>query len=91
MYRDESNPVLCEENYIQSRVPDIVALGNLLKMGKGNNRTMAEYAKQCGASPSTFSRIATGKITQPLSYNQSYRALNIPIYYANFLYVPYKS
>lgn len=68
MYRDESNPILCEENYIQSRVPDIVALGNLLKMGKGANRTMAEYAKECGASPSTFSRIATGKITQPLSF-----------------------
>ena len=68
MYRDASNPVLCEENYIQSRVPDIVELGNLLKKGKGNNRTMAEYAKECGASPSTFSRIATGKITQPLSF-----------------------
>lgn len=68
MYRDASNPVLCEENYIQSRVPDIVALGNLLKKGKGNNRTMAEYAKECGASPSTFSRIATGKISQPLSF-----------------------
>ena len=68
MYRDASNPVLCEDNYIQSRVPDIVALGTLLKRGKGKNRTMADYAKECGASPSTFSRIATGKITQPLSF-----------------------
>ena len=68
MYKDMSNPVLCEENYIQSRVPDIAMLGYLLKRAKGPNRTMADYAKECGASPSTFSRIATGKISQPLAF-----------------------
>lgn len=68
MYKDMSNPALCEDNYIQSRVPDITALGYLLKKAKGQNRTMADYAKECGASPSTFSRIATGKIAQPLAF-----------------------
>lgn len=68
MYIDHSNPVLDERNYIQTRVPDITALGNLLKRAKGNGRTMAEYAKECEASPSMFSRIATGKITKPLSF-----------------------
>ena len=63
MYKDVVNPVLCEENYFQSRVPDIVKLGILLKKGKGNDRTMAEYAKECGASPSTFSKYATTSIS----------------------------
>lgn len=68
MYDEANDSLLNENNYIQSRVPDIAELGNLLKRGKGRNRTMAEYAKVCNASPSTFSRIATGKITQPLSF-----------------------
>lgn len=68
MYIDTSNPILDERLYMQTRVPDITELGNLLKKAKGSNRTMAEYAKECGVSPSTFSRIATGKITQPLSF-----------------------
>ena len=68
MYGDSSNPMLDEANYIQTRVPDITELGNILRKAKGKNRTMAEYAKECGASPSTFSRIANGKITQPLSF-----------------------
>lgn len=68
MYIDTSNPILDERLYMQTRVPDITELGNLLKKAKGNNRTMAEYAKECGVSPSTFSRIATGKISHPLSF-----------------------
>ena len=61
------NPVLDPNNYIQSRTPDVTELSNLIKKAKGPSRTMAEFAEACGISASTFSRIANGKIIQPLS------------------------
>lgn len=62
-----SNPVLDPDNYVQTRVPDVAELASLIKKAKGINRTMAEFAEACGVSASTFSRIANGKISQPLS------------------------
>lgn len=61
------NPVLNPDNYIQTRTPDVSELANLIRKAKGINRTMSEFAEVCGVSASTFSRIANGKITQPLS------------------------
>lgn len=61
------NPVLNPDNYIQTRMPDVSELANLIRKAKGVNRTMSEFAEMCGVSASTFSRIANGKITQPLS------------------------
>lgn len=61
------NPVLNPDNYIQTRTPDVSELANLIRKAKGVNRTMSEFAEMCGVSASTFSRIANGKITQPLS------------------------
>ena len=61
------NPVLNPDNYIQTRTPDVSELANLIRKAKGVNLTMSEFADMCGVSASTFSRIANGKITQPLS------------------------
>ena len=54
------------EDYIQTRTPDKAELARLLQEAKGKDRVMATFAKECGSSPSTFSRIANCKITQPL-------------------------
>lgn len=57
-----------DREYIQVRIPDKQRLSELLKMCKGSERTMAQYAEACGTiSPSTLSRILNGKITKPLS------------------------
>lgn len=67
------NPALNPDNYIQTRVPDVLELSSLIRKAKGVNRTMLEFAKECDISASTFSRIANGKITQPLSWDILYR------------------
>ena len=67
MDNNMGNPVLNPDNYIQTRTPDVSELANLIRKAKGVNRTMSEFAEMCGVSASTFSRIANGKITQPLS------------------------
>ena len=54
------------EDYIQTRTPNKAELARLLQEAKGKDRVMATFAKECGSSPSTFSRIANCKITQPL-------------------------
>ena len=54
------------ENYVQTRTPDKTELARLLVEAKGPNRNMTEFAKDCGSSPSTFSRILNCKISQPL-------------------------
>lgn len=53
--------------YIQTGLPNTERLSSLISMGRGINRTMAQYAEACGVSASTLSRIANGKITKPLS------------------------
>lgn len=67
MVKIAGNPVLNPDNYIQMQTPDVSELANLIRKAKGINRTMSEFAEVCGVSASTFSRIANGKITQPLS------------------------
>ena len=54
------------EGYVQTRTPDKTELARLLVEAKGPNRNMTEFAKDCGSSPSTFSRILNCKISQPL-------------------------
>lgn len=54
------------EEYVQSRVPDKAELARLLVEAKGPNRNMAEFAKDCGSSAPTFSRILRCKITKPI-------------------------
>lgn len=54
--------------YVQVRLPEPEKLAEYIKQAKGENRTMAEFAKACkSVSPSTFSRIVNGNITRPLS------------------------
>lgn len=54
--------------YIQARTPDLLRLGELVTRAKGPGRTMAQFAEECGIGPSTLSRIANGKITKPISF-----------------------
>lgn len=57
-----------DREYVQTRIPDKLRLSELLKKCKGSDRTMAQYAEECGTiSPSTLSRILNGKITKPLT------------------------
>lgn len=53
--------------YVQTHTPDIMRLGELVIAAKGPNRTMAQFAKECNVGPSTLSRIANGKIRNPLT------------------------
>lgn len=54
------------DEYHQTRTPDKPELARLLKEAKGEQRNMSDFARQCGSSPATFSRIANCKITQPI-------------------------
>ena len=57
-----------DREYVQTRIPDKQRLSELLGQCKGSDRTMAQYAEECGTiSPSTLSRILNGKITKPLT------------------------
>ena len=53
--------------YNRSRLPDKEKLSELLLKGKGEGRSMAEYAIACDSSPATFSRILRKSIQRPLS------------------------
>lgn len=53
--------------YVQVQAPDIIRLGEYVTRAKGINRTMAQFAEECGVGASTLSRIANGKIRKPLS------------------------
>ena len=54
--------------YVQAYVPDTEELATLLAKAKGDNRSMAEFARACKVKgPSTFSRIVNEKIDKPLS------------------------
>ncbi|MGI6700801.1 MAG: hypothetical protein ACOX6G_10905 [Christensenellales bacterium] len=56
-----------KQEYIQIGLPDTKRLARLIEMGRGVNRTMAQYAEACGVSASTLSRIVNEKITKPVS------------------------
>ncbi len=53
--------------YVERFVPDIPSLARYIKIAKGPDRTMEEFAKECEVSGSTLSRIANGKITRRIS------------------------
>lgn len=53
--------------YVQVRTPDIMRISEYVIKAKGINRTMAQFAEDCGIGASTLSRIANGKISKPLS------------------------
>lgn len=55
------------EEYVLIRTPDILQLGELITRAKGPNRTMAQFAEECGVGASTLSRIANAKITKAVS------------------------
>ena len=54
-------------NYVAAHTPDRMRIAKMLTNAKGPDRTMAEFATDCGVSPSTFSRILNLKMTRPLS------------------------
>lgn len=57
-----------EDNiYIQTRTPDKVELAHLVNQAKGEDRTMAQFAKDCQISAPTLSRIVNGKMAKPLT------------------------
>ena len=47
--------------------PNLALLASMIKIAKGPNRSMAEFAKACEVSASTLSRVVNGKITRRLS------------------------
>ena len=62
---DLNTPIRLED-YVQTRTPNKPELSRLLQEAKGPDRNMAVFAKECGSSPSTFSRILNCKISQPI-------------------------
>lgn len=50
-------------NYIRIRPPDKNKLAELLVRAKGANRSMRQFALECGVNPSTLSRIVNMKIS----------------------------
>ena len=59
-------PLDPNQEFIAIRVPDKLALGQLITEVRGE-RTMAQLAELCNVSPSTLSRAVNGKMTKPLS------------------------
>lgn len=55
------------DDFVQSRVQDNNGLAETLLRAKGKDRTMLQFAKDCGYSPATFSRILNGNVKTPLS------------------------
>ena len=55
------------DDYVQTRVPDKIALAGNLKDAKGPERTMKQFSQASGISESTLSRIINYKIKEPLS------------------------
>ena len=62
----ERKPLDPNQEFVVVRVPDKLALGQLITEIRGE-RTMAQLAEQCNVSPSTLSRAVNGKVTKPLS------------------------
>lgn len=61
-YKEEKN-----EPYVQAVEIDHMKLKYFLEKAKGYGRTMSEFAKDCGVSPATFSRVMHGKNRRPLA------------------------
>jgi transcriptional regulator with XRE-family HTH domain len=57
-----------DDVFVQVSVPDRMKLAELLLEAKGGTRTMAKFAELINTSPATLSRIVTGNIKRPLSY-----------------------
>lgn len=56
-----------EKKYMQVKMPDVMALAEMVIKAKGRMRTMAQLSEACGVNTSTLSRIANGKISRPLT------------------------
>ena len=56
-----------DDRYIEAYIPDWKKLAELLEIAKGPNRTMAQFAYECGKSPATFSRIVHAKNEKKLA------------------------
>ena len=55
------------DDIVQTYAPDKQKLAELVIQAKGNKRTMAQFANDTGISAPTLSRIANGRINNPLS------------------------
>ena len=56
-----------EKTYVQTYVPDKDRLADLLVRARGRDRFMADFARECGCSPASFTRITKKLITRPLN------------------------
>ncbi|CVI73783.1 hypothetical protein BN3660_03349 [Eubacteriaceae bacterium CHKCI004] len=50
-----------ESHWVQQYLPDFDELSQLINTAKGAERTMSQFAEECGVSPATFSRIVNKK------------------------------
>ena len=64
MGRPKKTSILSEFERVSD--PDFKVLSELTNKAKGN-RTVTEYAEQCGVNASTMSRIINGKVSTPIS------------------------
>ena len=55
-----------QDEYIVIGAPQLDSLAKLLVEAKGEDRTMGDFARDCGIEPSTFSRIQNRKIKRAL-------------------------
>ena len=51
------------DNYVQRKMPDKEQLAQLIIEARGEDRTMAQFAEECGKSPSAFSRLVNSNYT----------------------------
>lgn len=54
-------------DYVRVRYPDMEVLGMLTQKAIGKNRSLTEFAADCGLAPSTISRVINGKFQNPIS------------------------
>lgn len=55
------------DDWEQAIVPDFNELANLVNAAKGDDRTMGQFAEECGTSSSTLSRVVNKKNTRPMA------------------------
>lgn len=55
------------DDWEQAIVPDFNELANLVNAAKGDDRTMGQFAEECGTSSSTLSRVVNKRNTRPMA------------------------
>lgn len=64
--KTETKPDAGEKQYVSMYAPDWRRMAELIEKAKGSDRSMNQFARDCGLSPAYFTRIKKGTVAKPL-------------------------